>query len=189
MTGEILDYSIQTNTGAISGDDGNRYSFTSVGWQEQGAPRPGMRVDFEANGNVAIGIYSESRIGGAAPANSPATQGATILQMEVASSWYRIAAWFLEVILSVLTLGIGYLIWLVIVMAQGQTPAKQMLGLRVVRLDGSTASWGLMFGRGCCKFLTSWIPLVIVSFVMMLADDQSRAIHDRMVGTLVVRNR
>jgi len=189
MTGEILDYSIQTNTGAISGDDGNRYSFTGVGWQENGAPRPGMRVDFEPNGNVAIGIYSESRIGGTTPAGGIPTVASVDTDMEVAGSLLRIAAYFLEALLAVLTLGIGYLIWLVIVMAQGQTPAKQMLGLRVVRLDGSTASWGLMFGRGFCKFLTSWIPLVIVSFVMMLADGQCRTIHDRMVGTLVVRKR
>lgn len=207
MTGQILDYSIQTNTGFISGDDGNRYTFTGADWEESGPPRVGTRVDFASEGNVATAIYNEVLVNNAAPSGNPAmaapvptpmpapvpapayAHAAMGTNLEAANPFLRVVAYLLESVLAVLTLGIGYLIWLVIVMAQGQTPAKQMLGLRVVRLDGSTASWGLMFGRGCCKFLTSWIPLVIVSFVMMLADDQSRAIHDRMVGTLVVRNR
>ena len=75
MTGHILDYSIQTNTGAISGDDGNRYSFTGADWRESGAPQVGMRVDFDPNGSAATGIYGEARVGaaaGAAPAAAPA---------------------------------------------------------------------------------------------------------------------
>ena len=69
MTGQLLDYSIQTNTGVISGDDGNRYSFTGEDWQEPSLPQPGMRVDFEPDGNHAAGIYSEARIAGAAYGN------------------------------------------------------------------------------------------------------------------------
>ena len=64
MTGQILDYSIQTNEGVISGDDGNRYSFTGADWQEPGAPQTGMRVDFQADGTAATGIYSEVRMSG-----------------------------------------------------------------------------------------------------------------------------
>ena len=197
MTGQILDYSIQTNTGAISGDDGNRYTFSGGEWQEPGAPRVGTRVDFAPEGNVATGIYSE--ISSSAPPAAPnaaagysagVAEEAPIVDLVVASSWHRIAAYLLESVLAVLTLGIGYLIWLVIVMARGQTPGKQLMGIHVVRLDGSTASWGLMFGRGFCKFLSGCIPFgVIISFIMMLADDQCRTIHDRMVSTLVVRNR
>lgn len=62
MKGQILDFSVQTNSGAISGDDGNRYTFTGDSWQESGVPQRGMRVDFEADGSVATGIYSDSSV-------------------------------------------------------------------------------------------------------------------------------
>lgn len=95
----------------------------------------------------------------------------------------------MEALLAVLTLGIGYLIWTVIVMSRGQTPGKQLLGMRVIRLDGTTASWGLMFGRGCCKFLVSCIPFgSVISFFIMLGDADNRSIHDKMVNTMVVLN-
>ena len=197
MTGQILDYSIQTNTGAISGDDGNRYTFSGGDWQESGAPRIGTRVDFAPEGNVATGIYSEMPSSAALPTPSAAAgysaeiaEDATVVDREVASAWLRIAVYFLEPVLAVLTLGIGYLIWLVIVMSRGQTPGKQLLGLYVIRgRDGSTAGWGLMFGRGLCKFLSGFIPFgVFISFILMCTDEESRTIHDRMVNTVVVRN-
>ena len=66
MTGQILDYSTQTNSGIISGDDGNRYTFSGADWKEPSTPQRGMRVDFDADGDSARGIYSEERLGGAA---------------------------------------------------------------------------------------------------------------------------
>ncbi|SIR89676.1 hypothetical protein SAMN02745664_10652 [Moraxella cuniculi DSM 21768] len=33
MQGKILDYSIQTNTGIITADDGNRYKFSGEQWR------------------------------------------------------------------------------------------------------------------------------------------------------------
>ena len=61
MTGQILDFSVQTNAGVITGDDGNRYSFTGAGWQTPDRPRLGMRVDFDPDGNTATGIYAAAR--------------------------------------------------------------------------------------------------------------------------------
>lgn len=62
MKGQILDFSVQTNSGAITGDDGNRYSFTGESWLEPSIPQRGMRIDFEPDGNVATAIYSESAV-------------------------------------------------------------------------------------------------------------------------------
>ena len=59
MKGQILDFAVQTNSGVISGDDGNRYLFTGENWQEPSAPQRGMRVDFEPDGDTAIAIYTE----------------------------------------------------------------------------------------------------------------------------------
>ena len=57
MNGQILDYSAQTNSGLITGDDGNRYNFVGAEWKDQAIPNRGMRVDFEAQGGDAVGIY------------------------------------------------------------------------------------------------------------------------------------
>ena len=70
MNGQILDYSAQTNSGLIAGDDGNRYSFVGAEWKDQAIPNRGMRVDFEAQGGDAVAIYravpaSGAGIGGA----------------------------------------------------------------------------------------------------------------------------
>lgn len=49
MKGSILDFSIQHNTGFISGDDNQRYSFNGVDWRSERPPSRGDRVDFIVN--------------------------------------------------------------------------------------------------------------------------------------------
>ncbi|QXW25125.1 DUF805 domain-containing protein [Acinetobacter johnsonii] len=49
MQGKILDFSVQTNSGIISGDDQQRYSFAGSEWKEQQPPKRGMSVDFDVN--------------------------------------------------------------------------------------------------------------------------------------------
>lgn len=63
MRGTVLDFSIQTNSGVISGDDGNRYRLEGSAWRDSAPPSRGMRVDFEAIGSQATEIYRA--IGGA----------------------------------------------------------------------------------------------------------------------------
>ena len=58
VKGTILDYTIQTNSGIISGDDGHRYSFQGAQWHESGKfPIKGMFVDFSPQNGEAIAIY------------------------------------------------------------------------------------------------------------------------------------
>lgn len=58
MTGQVLDYSIQTNEGIISGDDSQRYRFAGSDWPASSAPTRGTLVDFDiAEGNRAVSIY------------------------------------------------------------------------------------------------------------------------------------
>lgn len=49
MKGSILDFSIQHNTGFISGDDNQRYSFNGADWRSERPPSRGDRVDFIGN--------------------------------------------------------------------------------------------------------------------------------------------
>ena len=108
----------------------------------------------------------------------------------LASHGRRIGAWFLAIPLFIVTLGIGYLIWGLIVWGRGQTPTFQVLGMRCWRMDdGEVASWGQMALREVVgRFLLSIIPFEqIVSFVVFLATKQRRAIHDY-AGTIVVHD-
>lgn len=58
MTGQVLDYSIQTNEGVITGDDHQRYRFAGADWPGAAAPTRGTLVDFDiADGNRAVSIY------------------------------------------------------------------------------------------------------------------------------------
>lgn len=60
MKGRILDFSIQTHTGIITGEDHKRYSFVGSEWKETQAPVRGYEVDFEINAEgQAKGIYLE----------------------------------------------------------------------------------------------------------------------------------
>ena len=78
MKGRVLDFSIQTNSGVISADDGSRYSFTGDNWNLATPPRTGTRVDFNPVDGVATGIYTDtgvSAIGSPAAAPSVPRQG------------------------------------------------------------------------------------------------------------------
>ena len=67
--------------------------------------------------------------------------------LALASQGRRLAAFVLDIVLFAFTLGIGWLIWLIVVGQRGQNPAKQLLGMRVVRVDGSRAELGWMLLR------------------------------------------
>ena len=61
MQGTILAFSIQSNSGAISGNDGNRYAFSGSEWKESRAPTRGTSVDFTIEDNQAKEIYKSVR--------------------------------------------------------------------------------------------------------------------------------
>jgi len=63
MKGALLDFNIQLNEGAISGEDGKRYSFFGSEWKEQVVPARGQQVDFVVNElNQATAIYLTSYV-------------------------------------------------------------------------------------------------------------------------------
>lgn len=60
MKGKVLDFSLAQSEGVISGDDGNRYTFQGKEWKSQAHPSAGARVDFDAEGKSAIGVYLDA---------------------------------------------------------------------------------------------------------------------------------
>lgn len=63
MQGQILSFQKNTNTGLISGHDGNRYDFTRADWRDKGEPLVGSSVDFECDDKAARNIFCLSKPG------------------------------------------------------------------------------------------------------------------------------
>jgi uncharacterized RDD family membrane protein YckC len=114
-----------------------------------------------------------------------------------ASFQHRLGAYVLDATLVVLTLGIGWLIWSLIVWGEGQTPAKKILKIRVKHFDtGMVATWGHMGVREFLIPLTVLIASNLTSGVAGLAwiiieivfyfTKNNRTLRDHWVKTAVV---
>jgi len=57
MQGNVIGFDPDTNTGAISGHDGQRYDFVTAEWHGDRRPQHGDVVDFAAAGQHATRIY------------------------------------------------------------------------------------------------------------------------------------
>lgn len=65
MQGNILDYSIQTNSGIIVTEDGTRFKFTGADWKESSHPARGTSVDFSTEEDRALDVYFALKSSGA----------------------------------------------------------------------------------------------------------------------------
>jgi uncharacterized RDD family membrane protein YckC len=124
-------------------------------------------------------------------------EGSDAQPMRYASFQHRLGAYALDAVLAVLTLGIGWLIWSLVVWGEGQTPAKKILKIRVRHFEtGSVVTWGHMAIReflvpltvGIAANLTfgfvavAWIIIEIVFYF----TKNSRTLRDLWVKTAVV---
>ena len=109
------------------------------------------------------------------------------------SPWGRLASCLLEGLLLIVTLGIGWLIWAAMIAPTGQTPAKKLLGQRVIRADtiqpagfarmfwirwilaGLIASFAIVFTLGVLLFMPFW-------------DRRSQNLWDKISNTYVVND-
>lgn len=84
-----------------------------------------------------------------------------------------------------------YITWWCISLRRGQTPGKQMVGIRAVKQDGTPADWTTLFVREGLKTMLYLVPLGIVFdfFVTMSDIDRPYSLADRFTGTMVVRRR
>src|SRR5215469_2863599 len=111
-------------------------------------------------------------------------------QTELAGVGRRIGAYFLAIPLAIVTLGIGYLIWGLIVWGQGQTPALQVLGCRCWRTETNRiADWGWMALREVVGGIIEGLWIIgLVSFILMCTRGDRRTIHDLIAGTIVLHD-
>jgi uncharacterized RDD family membrane protein YckC len=110
----------------------------------------------------------------------------------LASSARRFGAHVLDTVLVIITLFIGWLIWQLIVAKDGQSPAKQLLGMRVVKLrTGTKATWGTMFLREVILkpligFGLGWFFGLV--YFWLLWDKNRQELWDKMISTIVVND-
>jgi uncharacterized RDD family membrane protein YckC len=126
----------------------------------------------------------------------PVTNAAE-LNLRYASFQHRLGAIVLDATLMIITLGIGWLIWSLIVWGEGQTPAKKILKLRTINFtNGRSATWGHMGIReGLIPITVSvastitggiaYIAWIILEIVFYFTKNQ-RTFRDYWVKTAIV---
>jgi uncharacterized RDD family membrane protein YckC len=67
---------------------------------------------------------------------------------------------------------------------RGGTPGKLILGLRIIRVDGSMLTKGQALGRYLCYVIDGLI--LYIGFIMAAFDEEKRALHDRICDTRVI---
>jgi uncharacterized RDD family membrane protein YckC len=67
------------------------------------------------------------------------------------------------------------------------TPGKMVIGVKVVRPDGSRVDLGRAFGRYFAKLLSGLI--LCIGFIMVGFDSQKRGLHDMICDTRVIKSR
>jgi uncharacterized RDD family membrane protein YckC len=99
----------------------------------------------------------------------------------------------LECLFFWLTLGIVWSIWSLFIFGRGQTPGKQVLGMRVVRLERqASSSWWWTFFRTVVEngllliLFAVFFPLGIVACLWLLWDKDNQELWDKICGTVVV---
>lgn len=110
-------------------------------------------------------------------------------ERRAADWWQRIAALLLDYLLFCLLLGIGWLAWFFFSAKEGQTPGKKLLGLRVIRADGTVASPATMWRREVLSVIW-WIGgyVGLIAYLWAFSDKDRQTVHDKMVGTYVVHH-
>jgi uncharacterized RDD family membrane protein YckC len=80
-------------------------------------------------------------------------------------------------------LNVGYVTYFI--GAYSATPGKMACGLRVVRPDGEKISYARACGRCFAEFVSSLI--LGIGYLMVIFDEEKRALHDRICDTRVVK--
>ena len=107
----------------------------------------------------------------------------------------RLGAFALETLLAIVTLGIGWIIWALVVWGKGTTPGHQIVRLYIVDAkSGQTATWGHMALRefvikgllgGIASIFTLYIYFIVDSFFVLRQD--RKTLHDLISSTQVVQ--
>ncbi|WP_413253711.1 RDD family protein [Streptomyces pseudovenezuelae] len=100
----------------------------------------------------------------------------------------RFGGYLLEFVLVICTLGLGWLIWAFMIFGGGQTPAKQVLHMRVISIQQARAAgwWRMFFREFIAKTLIAFVSVFLIPYFWLLWDRNRQELWDKMATTLVV---
>ncbi|MFE1287958.1 RDD family protein [Streptomyces sp. NPDC058751] len=113
-----------------------------------------------------------------------------------AGAGVRLLAYLLNLLLMVVTLGIGWLVWAMVTWStDAANPGQKLMGLSIVKKDtGARLTWGDMFVRnfllaGIVMGFLSAITLTIAAWVNLfkIFGSEKQNLVDSMAGSVVVR--
>jgi uncharacterized RDD family membrane protein YckC len=111
---------------------------------------------------------------------------------ELATVGRRIGAYFLAIPLAIVTLGIGYIVWGLMVWGNGQTPALQVLKMRAWRPETNQVAgfWYMALREVPGRLIDGLLGVItgITSFVLFVTGKQHKALHDIIAGTVVLHD-
>jgi len=129
----------------------------------------------------------------AEPASFSSGNASTIGDYEYAGPGIRLGSWLLDALLGVVTLYVGWLIWALFTADEGQTPAKRLLGLRVIREDREEPP-GLLFMFFMRGLVAGWVASVMAIFTLGIIvfmpfwDSKNRNIWDAASRCVVLKD-
>jgi len=107
----------------------------------------------------------------------------------LATPRHRIASIAVDIGFYIITLGIGWFIWSLVMWAQGQTPGKQILKIRVISTKtGKPANWGRMLLRQVVvagSFSFGWV-CILDTYVFLSGEQDGGTFSNMTVGICVL---
>jgi len=91
--------------------------------------------------------------------------------------------WYWLVLLGILIIDVAY--WTVAIGWKGRTVGKMMLGMKVVRTDGTRVGYGRAFARFMCYYLCFFT--FGIGFLPIAWSREKRGLHDLICDTMVIK--
>ena len=115
-----------------------------------------------------------------------------LVGLDLASPWVRLGAYLLETILITVTLGIGWMVWALVISGNGQTPAKKIMDLTVIdKISLKPLSLGKMFWlQGVLGYFATIIVTITLGLLSLMPfwDRHNQNLWDKFSSSYVVRN-
>ena len=115
-----------------------------------------------------------------------------LVRFDLASPSVRLGAYLLETILITVTLGIGWMVWALVISGNGQTPAKKIMDLTVIdKISLKPLSLGKMFWlRGVLGYFATIIVTITLGLLSLMPfwDRHNQNLWDKFSSSYVVRN-
>lgn len=109
-------------------------------------------------------------------------------KIHLASPWQRLLGMLLDRLILVLSLIVGWLIWLVFTSRTAQTPGKRLIYTYIVDFrSGMPVSAFRVWSREVIYVLMLLVfPLGMLDLAVFVFDRNHRSLHDKLIGTAVI---